>query len=188
MQGHLSVEIVVVSLDGLVLSYGDSSSPACRGRGYIVYTGQHYDALVGVVQRQDSQEEEEIRVQAEKRRREGQNSAKKAKVGPPWSAEETAALIKATKKYPAGSGRRWEQIAGLVSKCLHNERTADECIAKAKSISAKIKGGQKNTTTTTTTTAKTAAAEAGAEVQPGLAEAPAPGAAAERTVKCEKVT
>eukprot|EP00912_Choanoflagellata_sp_UC4_P001256 UC4_evm1s782 len=48
LSGHLHVEIVVVSLDGFVLSYGNPLDASCRGRIYVVYTGQHYDALVGI--------------------------------------------------------------------------------------------------------------------------------------------
>ena len=83
-------------------------------------------------------EKEEASKRAEKKRLES---------AVPWSKEELASLVKATKKFPAGSGRRWEQISQMVTKTVQNvlglthERSAEECIAKARSVSAKVKGG-----------------------------------------------
>lgn len=43
---HFKIELVIVSLEGLILKY-NSEADDLRGRGYLLYTGQHYDAMVG---------------------------------------------------------------------------------------------------------------------------------------------
>lgn len=57
---HFNLEVVIVSLEGMMLKY-NSEGPGLKGKGYLLYTGQHYDALVGA----DSEEtavEDEIRI------------------------------------------------------------------------------------------------------------------------------
>ena len=61
--------------------------------------------------------------------------AKKSVV--PWTQEELSMLIKATKKYPGGSQRRWFMIGEMVNTLgLTSTRTREECIHKAKEITA----------------------------------------------------
>eukprot|EP00946_MAST-07B_sp_MAST-7B-sp1_P002720 g2720.t1 len=56
----------------------------------------------------------------------------------PWTSEELSMLIKATKKYPGGSQRRWQMIGEMVNALgLTSSRTVEECIAKAKEITNK---------------------------------------------------
>ena len=56
----------------------------------------------------------------------------------PWTKDEMAFLIKATKKFPGGATRRWEQIADMVNKLSKSGiiRAASECIKKANSLSS----------------------------------------------------
>ena len=53
-----------------------------------------------------------------------------------------AFLIKATKKFPGGAIRRWEQIADMVNKLSKSGiiRAASECIKKANSLSSLERG------------------------------------------------
>ena len=50
----------------------------------------------------------------------------------PWTKDELAFLIKATKKFPGGAVKRWEQIADMVNKLSNSGiiRAASECIKK----------------------------------------------------------
>lgn len=58
----------------------------------------------------------------------------------PWTSDELSLLIKATKKYPGGSQRRWQMIGEMVNTLgLTSTRTKEECIAKAKEIMTKQK-------------------------------------------------
>ena len=53
----------------------------------------------------------------------------------PWTTEEMEMLIKAIKKYPAGSPRRWPCLGEYVNTLgLTTTRTSEECIQKAKDI------------------------------------------------------
>lgn len=54
---HFKIELVIVSLDGLILKY-NSDAPDLQGRGYLLYTGQHYDALVGGASEETTVEDE----------------------------------------------------------------------------------------------------------------------------------
>ena len=60
----------------------------------------------------------------------------------PWTKDEMAFLIKATKKFPGGATRRWEQIADMVNKLSKSGiiRAASECIKKANSLSSLERG------------------------------------------------
>ncbi|OZJ03587.1 hypothetical protein BZG36_03052 [Bifiguratus adelaidae] len=52
-----------------------------------------------------------------------------------WTPEEFSLLIKAVKKFPGGTGRRWEVIAQYIS--VHSgqeQRSSDELIAKSKTL------------------------------------------------------
>ncbi len=71
---------------------------------------------------------------ARKKDAEQRLSNKKSNAGPPWSKGDLVLLIKATKKFPAGSLKRWDQIAAVVNKLTDNKaivREANECIKKA---------------------------------------------------------
>ena len=70
----------------------------------------------------------------------------------PWTKDELAFLIKATKKFPGGSARRWEQIADMVNKLSKSGiiRAASECIKKANSLSSLERGNDTTTAAATT--------------------------------------
>jgi hypothetical protein len=56
----------------------------------------------------------------------------------PWTKDELSMLIKATKKYPGGSQRRWFMIGEMVNTLgLTSSRSKEECIRKAKEITNK---------------------------------------------------
>ena len=56
----------------------------------------------------------------------------------PWTKEEMEMLLKAMKKYPAGSQRRWPCLGEYVNTLgLTTTRTKEECIDKAKAITKK---------------------------------------------------
>ncbi len=57
---HFNIEIVVVSLDGLVLRY-NGDAPGITGTGYLLYTGQHYDVIVGAMHK-DAAVDDEVRL------------------------------------------------------------------------------------------------------------------------------
>ena len=74
---------------------------------------------------------------ARKKAAEKEASATSKKAGPPWTKEDMILLIKATKKFPSGSNRRWEEIAAMVNKLTANKnivREASECIKKANEL------------------------------------------------------
>ena len=64
----------------------------------------------------------------------------------PWTKDELAFLIKATKKFPGGAVKRWEQIADMVNKLSNSGiiRAASECIKKANSLSSMEKSTDKS--------------------------------------------
>ena len=64
----------------------------------------------------------------------------------PWTKDELAFLIKATKKFPGGAVKRWEQIADMVNKLSNSGiiRAASECIKKANSLSSMEKATDKS--------------------------------------------
>jgi len=57
---HFKIELVIVSLEGMVLKY-NSDAPDLQGRGFLLYTGQHYDALVGA-QSEETTVADEVRL------------------------------------------------------------------------------------------------------------------------------
>jgi DnaJ homolog subfamily C member 2 len=63
-----------------------------------------------------------------------QQGAKKP--GAVWSKEDMVVLIKATKKFPAGSSERWQQIAAMVNKLSPTGTVfeAPDCIKKANEL------------------------------------------------------
>jgi len=75
-------------------------------------------------------ESEKMRLRAEAE--EKARLEKAASASKPWSETEMTALIKATKKYPAGGANRWEVIAQFINSllCLPDPRSKDECIKK----------------------------------------------------------
>ena len=65
---------------------------------------------------------------------EKQQRAKKP--GAVWSKEDMVVLIKATKRFPAGSSERWQQIAEMVNKLSPTGTVfeAPDCIKKANEL------------------------------------------------------
>ena len=62
----------------------------------------------------------------------GANFKEKSSGPAPWTKDELSTLAKGVKKYPAGGGNRWDQIALYINNvCQQNEpRSKEECIAK----------------------------------------------------------
>lgn len=61
-----------------------------------------------------------------------------------WDHDEIVLLIKATKKFPGGTQRRWHQIAQMVNTAgKSHTRTREECIKMSKQVSAKAASSMK---------------------------------------------